>query len=206
MFSMYPTVRTSCCTSPIARGAVLESVQATVNEVWFRIRTWRGPAICGFATIRVNGYDVEASNKTSFGLMCRLYSDGSGAPSQQSLRAAIQRRVYRRCDGQLENNRRVARCDGHVSYYFGMLSALPFLGAAGIASARYFVWRSTWLLGISMILLIAGFFQVYRGMRCRTRQSKTAIAMLGLPQWLLSTFSFPTSNRQYSRGHIRQGR
>lgn len=58
---------------------------------------------------------------------------------------------------------------------------LPFLGAAGIAGASVFLAGARpWLLGISVILLGAGFFQVYRGMRCRTRQSKTAIALLGV--------------------------
>ena len=58
---------------------------------------------------------------------------------------------------------------------------LPFLGAAGIAGASVFLAGARpWLLGLSVILLGAGFFQVYRGMRCRTRQSKTAIALLGL--------------------------
>jgi hypothetical protein len=47
----------------------------------------------GSPTIRINGRDVEPqSEKTNaFGLMCRLYSDGSGAPSQQKLRAAIEK-------------------------------------------------------------------------------------------------------------------
>jgi hypothetical protein len=31
-----------------------------------------------------------------------------------------------------------------------------------------------------VLLLGAGFFQVYRGIRCRTRQSKTAITLLSL--------------------------
>lgn len=58
---------------------------------------------------------------------------------------------------------------------------LPFLGAAGIAGASVFlVGARPWLLGISVVLLAAGFFQVYRGMRCRTGQSKAAIALLGL--------------------------
>jgi len=58
---------------------------------------------------------------------------------------------------------------------------LPFLGAAGIAGASVFLSAARpWLLGISVILLVAGFFQVHRGMRCRTRQSKTAMALLGL--------------------------
>jgi hypothetical protein len=58
---------------------------------------------------------------------------------------------------------------------------LPFLGAAGIAGASVFLTGARpWLLGFSVILLVAGFFQVYRGMRCRTHQSKTAIALLSL--------------------------
>jgi hypothetical protein len=45
----------------------------------------------GSPTVRINGQDVEPQQgKTStFGLMCRLYSDGSGVPSPQTLRTAI---------------------------------------------------------------------------------------------------------------------
>jgi hypothetical protein len=47
----------------------------------------------GSPTIRINGQDVEPQGEqsTSFGLMCRLYSDGSGAPSEQRLRVALER-------------------------------------------------------------------------------------------------------------------
>jgi hypothetical protein len=63
----------------------------------------------------------------------------------------------------------------------GCCLPLPFLGAAGIAGASVFLAGARpWLLGLSIILLGLGFFQVYRGMRCRTRQSKTAIALLAL--------------------------
>ena len=58
---------------------------------------------------------------------------------------------------------------------------VPFLGAAGLAGASVFLAGARpWLLGLSILLLGAGFLQVYRGMRCRTRQSKTAITLLGL--------------------------
>lgn len=58
---------------------------------------------------------------------------------------------------------------------------LPFLGAAGMAGASVFLAGARpWLLGLSIIFLGLGFFQVYRGMRCRARQSKTAIVLLGL--------------------------
>jgi hypothetical protein len=63
----------------------------------------------------------------------------------------------------------------------GCCLPLPFLGAAGVAGASVFLAGARpWLLGLSVILLAVGFFQVYRGMRCRARQSKTAILCLGL--------------------------
>jgi hypothetical protein len=58
---------------------------------------------------------------------------------------------------------------------------LPFVGAAGIAGASVFLaGAGPWLLGVSVILLGTGFFQLYRGARCRVRQSKTAIVLLGM--------------------------
>ncbi len=71
-----------------------ESLQTPVNEVMVRddamAQSLKFP---GSPTIRINGQDVEphSGQTTSFGLMCRLYSDGSGVPSQQSLRAAIEK-------------------------------------------------------------------------------------------------------------------
>lgn len=63
----------------------------------------------------------------------------------------------------------------------GCCLPLPFLGAAGLAGASVFLAGARpWLLGLSVILLGAGFYQVYRGMRCRARQSKTAIVLLSL--------------------------
>jgi uncharacterized membrane protein HdeD (DUF308 family) len=63
----------------------------------------------------------------------------------------------------------------------GCCLPLPFLGAAGIAGASVFLTTARpWLLGLSVLLLAAGFLRVYRGMRCRTRQSKTAVVCLGL--------------------------
>lgn len=47
----------------------------------------------GSPTIRINGHDIEPQEgeTASFGLMCRLYADGNGAPSHQRLRDAIRR-------------------------------------------------------------------------------------------------------------------
>jgi hypothetical protein len=63
----------------------------------------------------------------------------------------------------------------------GCCLPLPFLGAAGVAGASVFLAGARpWMLAISITLLGWGFFQVYRGVRCRTRQSKTAIALLSV--------------------------
>lgn len=68
----------------------------------------------------------------------------------------------------------------------GCCLPLPFLGAAGLAGASLFLAGARpWLLGLSVVLVGAGFFQVCRGLRCRTRQSKTAIALLSLATLVL---------------------
>lgn len=68
----------------------------------------------------------------------------------------------------------------------GCCLPLPFIGAAGVAGASVLIAGARpWLLGFSILLLGAGFFQIYRGVRCRARQSKTAIALLGLSTVIL---------------------
>jgi hypothetical protein len=45
----------------------------------------------------------------------------------------------------------------------GCCLPLPFLGAAGLAGASVFLAGARpWMLGISIVLLVWGFFQVYR--------------------------------------------
>jgi hypothetical protein len=71
-----------------------ESFQQHVSEVLVEdAETAQSLKFPGSPTIRVNGQDVEPQSETAaaFGLMCRLYSDGSGAPSPQKLRAAIEK-------------------------------------------------------------------------------------------------------------------
>lgn len=43
----------------------------------------------GSPTIRVDGRDVEWNTQDSYGLACRLYSNGSGIPSLEALQRAI---------------------------------------------------------------------------------------------------------------------
>jgi hypothetical protein len=77
----------------LSRILSAESLQAHVNEVLVNDAAMaQSLKFPGSPTIRVNGQDVEPQREKTakFGLMCRLYSDGSGAPSEESLRAAIQ--------------------------------------------------------------------------------------------------------------------
>jgi hypothetical protein len=75
----------------------------------------------------------------------------------------------------------------------GCCLPLPFLGAAGLAGASVFLRAARpWLLGLSVILVGAGFFQVYRGMKCGARQSRIVLVLLGLAAVLVvSLLSFP---------------
>jgi hypothetical protein len=70
-----------------------ESFQIFVNEVLVSDAAMaQSLKFPGSPTIRINGHDVEPHRENNaFGLMCRLYSDGSGVPSPQSLRAAIEK-------------------------------------------------------------------------------------------------------------------
>lgn len=62
---------------PVAEIAVAESAAA---------RSLKFP---GSPTVRVNGVDVEPGVEAVFGLACRLYTDGTGLPSQAALHRAI---------------------------------------------------------------------------------------------------------------------
>jgi hypothetical protein len=43
----------------------------------------------GSPTIRVDGRDVESNPRGSYGLACRLYSNGTGVPPLDALRRAV---------------------------------------------------------------------------------------------------------------------
>jgi hypothetical protein len=43
----------------------------------------------GSPTIRVNGRNVDVNPQSSYGLACRLYSNGTGVPTLEALRRAI---------------------------------------------------------------------------------------------------------------------
>jgi hypothetical protein len=71
-----------------------EGIQKHVNEVLVRdAEMAQSLKFPGSPTIRIDGHDVEPQSEkaAAFGLMCRLYSDGNGAPSEQKIRAAIEK-------------------------------------------------------------------------------------------------------------------
>jgi hypothetical protein len=43
----------------------------------------------GSPTIRIDGRDVESNPRPSYGLACRLYSNGTGVPSLEALQRAV---------------------------------------------------------------------------------------------------------------------
>ena len=45
----------------------------------------------GSPTIRVDGRDVESNHHESYGLACRLYSNGTGVPPLEALRRVVER-------------------------------------------------------------------------------------------------------------------
>jgi hypothetical protein len=71
-----------------------ESLEAHLNEVLVSSAEMaHSLKFPGSPTIRINDRDIEPQEgeTASFGLMCRLYADGNGAPSHQRLRDAIRR-------------------------------------------------------------------------------------------------------------------
>ena len=71
-----------------------ESFEAQVTEVLVSSAAMADSLkFPGSPTIRIDGHDIvpQEGQKLSFGLMCRLYTDGDGAPSHQILRDAIRR-------------------------------------------------------------------------------------------------------------------
>ena len=71
-----------------------ESLEIQLNEVLVSSAAMaHSLKFPGSPTIRINGHDIapQDGETASFGLICRLYADGDGAPSHQILRDAIQR-------------------------------------------------------------------------------------------------------------------
>lgn len=52
------------------------------------------PRFAGSPTVLVDGVDVDPTAKACASLACRIYENGSGVPSVQSLRLAITRALY----------------------------------------------------------------------------------------------------------------
>jgi hypothetical protein len=76
----------------------LSSISVPIQEVAVTDEAMAGRLkFPGSPTVKIDGQDVESNLQQSYGLACRLYSDGTGIPSPESLRRAIaqaQRREF----------------------------------------------------------------------------------------------------------------
>lgn len=67
-----------------------EKLQVSIREIPVEDEAMaRSLGFPGSPTIRVNHQDVEPEEAASPGLACRLYSNGTGAPSEEAIRRAI---------------------------------------------------------------------------------------------------------------------
>jgi len=67
-----------------------EALESPISEIpvngEISVRTLQFP---GSPTVRINGIDVDPAPQACFAVSCRLYSDGSGLPSEAILQQAI---------------------------------------------------------------------------------------------------------------------
>jgi len=67
-----------------------EGIDAPISEIAVTDETMaRTLCFPGSPTVRINGIDAEPSGAESSGLACRLYANGSGVPSQETLQRAV---------------------------------------------------------------------------------------------------------------------
>ena len=67
-----------------------EAVDVAIREIPVSDEaTARSLRFPGSPTVRIDGQDAEPNGQQTFGLSCRLYSGGSGLPSEETLQRAI---------------------------------------------------------------------------------------------------------------------
>ena len=75
--SLKDVLRSATIDSPIQEIAVTDEAMAS------RLK------FPGSPTVRIDGSDVESNHQESYGLACRLYSNGTGVPSREILERAL---------------------------------------------------------------------------------------------------------------------
>lgn len=69
---------------------VTASITASIREVAITDEAMaRRLKFPGSPTVRIDGRDVDPTPEESYGIACRLYSNGSGVPSLETLQLAI---------------------------------------------------------------------------------------------------------------------
>lgn len=77
MDQLRSVLRIASISVPIQEVAIND--EATARQIKFP----------GSPTVRIDGRDVESNPQASYGLACRLYSNGSGVPSIETLQRAV---------------------------------------------------------------------------------------------------------------------
>ena len=74
----------------LRKALQFEAVDVAIREIPVSDEaTARSLRFPGSPTVRIDGQDAEPNGQQSFGLTCRLYSGGSGLPSEETLQSAI---------------------------------------------------------------------------------------------------------------------
>lgn len=166
----------------------------------------------GSPTVRINGRDVagEKHQPGTPALSCRLYGTGpeAGVPSEQLIRSALL--SARAADGGTGRATRMGVSLGAILSSLASLSCCFPIGAAiaaGLAGASGFMAAvRPWLLGISVVFLVAGFWQRRRARQCGLHRSVLNDALLWLAAALVAAmFLFPQEIAGFIADHMIAG-
>lgn len=140
----------------------------------------------GSPSIRIDGQDIEPAARVAdrFGMMCRTYVDGgrpTGVPPPGLIRDAV-----REASGDTSLRRvteRVTPLAAALSALATLACCLPLgiagaVGALGLSVALASL--RPWLIGLAVVLLAIGSWQLYRGARTCRRRSPVSFVLFGL--------------------------
>ncbi|MBI4465431.1 MAG: cation transporter [Acidobacteria bacterium] len=140
--------------------------------------TARRVGFLGSPTIRINGLDVEppARSSTQFGMMCRTYSEGGrreGMPSRELIRQALkiaqiseEKLPYEEEIMEEKKERTLAGGVMLAAVVASLCCVVPLLfagaGVTAIVIAEKFAVLRPYMLAVTGLLLLAGFYFAYR--------------------------------------------
>ena len=140
----------------------------------------------GSPSIRIDGQDIEPAVRTAdrFGMMCRTYVvDGrpAGVPPPELIRDAVREA---RGDTPLRRlTERVTPVAAALSALATLACCLPLGIAGGVGALGLSVALASlrpWLIGLAIVFLAIGSWQLYRGARTCRRRSPLSLVLFGL--------------------------